>query len=91
MKRAELEKLREGDKIRMYLINHPIGMTATVTKVFGASIEVTMNSGHPGIPDIVREYSFNLIEKIENGGLNPFIERDENGIDRAKRAMREGK
>jgi hypothetical protein len=88
MHKTELKKLKVGDKVRVFLLNQPHGCAAKVVKKTGFGIELEYLEdnwkGH-----YIRHYTFDIIDKIQNGGLNPFIEREENGIERANRVRRE--
>ena len=88
MNRAELKKLRVGDKIRIFFFNYKGGVVGHVSAKGKEFIQVCYTC-----PDEIKAervyYSFDLIEKIEDGGPNPFISREENGVERALRALKE--
>ena len=80
------KSLKKGDKVRVFFLGHPEGVVTTIIRTWNEGIAIGVGSSA-----FAREYSFELIRNIEKNGLNPFIVREENGIERANRILKGNK
>lgn len=91
MKQEKLDKFKIGDMVRVFFWWNPKGTIAEVTKIGKNHITIKYLDPGSGIPELIT-YNLTLMRKIEKKNhLTPFIIKEHNGIERAKRVIKDKK